>query len=69
MRGRERKGKVILFGGGSLRPSQRRAERAARRSQKRADERAAFLREADEIIADFFAFEAATRGPEEPDSF
>lgn len=39
MRGRERKGKVILFGGGSLRPAQRRAERAARRSQKRAGER------------------------------
>lgn len=40
MRGRERKGKVIMFGGGSLRPSQRRAEKAARRSQKRASERA-----------------------------
>lgn len=40
MRGRERKGKVIMFGGGSLRPSQRRAEKVARRSQKRADERA-----------------------------
>lgn len=65
MRGRERKGKVILFGGGSLRPSQRRAERAARRSQKRADERQAFLREADAIMSDFFAFEAAARGPED----
>ena len=30
MRGRERKGKVILFGGGSLRPSQARAEHIRR---------------------------------------
>ena len=34
-----RKGKHIQFGTGSLRPSQRKAEKAARRSQKRADER------------------------------
>ena len=37
MRGRERKGKVLLMSGGSR--SQARAETSARRSQKRADER------------------------------
>lgn len=39
MRGRERKGKVLMMGGGSRSRSQARAETAARRSQKRADER------------------------------
>jgi len=32
-------GKFIQHGSGSLRPSQRKAEKAARRSQKRASER------------------------------
>lgn len=32
-------GKFHQTGGGSLRPSQRKAEKAARRSQKRANER------------------------------
>lgn len=35
-----RRGKALQIGGGSLRPSQRKAEKAARRSQKRASERA-----------------------------
>jgi len=39
MRGRERKGKVLMMGAGSRSRSQARAEGAARRSQKRADER------------------------------
>jgi hypothetical protein len=38
-------GKFIQFGGGSLRPSQRKAEKAARRSRKKAEKRKA-LRDA-----------------------
>lgn len=41
MRGRERKGKILMMAGGSRSRSQARAEDAARRSRKRADERAA----------------------------
>lgn len=35
-----RRGKQLQIGGGSLRPSQRKAEKAARRSVKRAENRA-----------------------------
>jgi hypothetical protein len=64
MRGRERKGKILMMSGGSRSRSQARAEDTARRSRKRAEKLDA-LRQADELIADFFAFEAATRGPDE----
>lgn len=63
MRGRERKGKILMMAGGSRSRSQARAEDAARRSRKRADEREA-LRQMDELVADYFAFEAVARGPE-----
>jgi hypothetical protein len=39
------RGKTLQIGGGSLRPSQRRAELKARRSSKRNDERAWKARE------------------------
>jgi hypothetical protein len=59
-----RKGKFHQVGAGSRSRAQARAEDTARRSRKRAEAREA-LRQADEIIADFFAFEAAARGPED----
>jgi hypothetical protein len=59
-----RRGKHLQVGAGSRSRSQARAEDQARRSRKRAQAREA-LRQADAIIADFFAFEAATRGPED----
>jgi len=59
-----RRGKYLQVGAGSRSRSQARAEDTARRSRIRAEKREA-LRQADEIVADFFAFEAATRGPED----